>query len=229
MLKKFYIVNNQKDLLSGEIIPRKVLDYLPASTVFGTGLYPVPIQKHTGLTINPASQVSLLSPVSPFGLLSPASPIGNVSMGVAPLFSSIGMGPMMAPMVYGPPIIKMGPIMAAGGNVSIHIISNVNIFTIIVPFRYVRKVLNDIYLNSVVNDTTKPKITFRVVAPGNPDSSVTTTYDKMVEIVKDINNKYSNITYRYPDGRYVTFPVLLNALLNSIRTQVYSNINPNDI
>lgn len=191
MLKKFYIVNDHKDLLSGQIIPHKVLNYLPASAIFPTSFQPVPIQKFTGLEI---------SPVSPMGLM-----------------------PFGSPML-GPPIIKYSPLMVPGAEALIHIIFGNNRYTIVVPFNNIRDITRYIYLNANANiDPTKPKVTFRFVTPGL-DTNITTTFDKMIEMIRYISVNYPQLSYRYPNGDLSNLMTLVN-LLNELSKNNLSNIN----
>ena len=278
-LKKFFIVNDYKDLISGKIIPQKVLDYIPASTFmpYGSGMgsgmgsfvssmQPVPVQKFSGLTI-PLNQPGINS----VGLM---NPYPDVTVGRAPLFGSIGSNgcgsitpcgssglylpppppvntfgpstgcgsssgcgssgiylpppppvntfgpssgcgsssPCSSSNTYGPPIIKLTPMMNSGLPATINIISDTSTFTMSVPYRHLRSVVNEIYLNSRTGlDATKPEITFRIITPTN-DLSLMTTYEKMLEIVKNINTKYSNVLYRYSDGREAPLGNLLSLL-----------------
>ena len=66
----------------------------------------------------------------------------------------------------GPPIIKLGPMISQGTNGLIKIISADNIYTIDVPIKYMRSVVNDIYLNSQMNlNPFDTKATFRIITP----------------------------------------------------------------
>lgn len=238
MLKKFYIVQNQKDLLSGQIIPRKVLDFMPVSTFYPT-IQPMPIQKFTGLTIPVGSQtMSPMTPMGSYGVISPLSPFSpinpysNISVSRTPLIPSYGCGSTIgcgSSNVYGPPIIKLSPFVNNGANATVQIISDSNIFTIVVPYRYIRNVVNDIYLNSTNVDRTKPQVTFRILTP-TIDSSLVTTFEKMIDIVKNINIKYSNVLYRYDNGQTAPLATLLNLLISLYEKKLgrsYSDINLN--
>ena len=224
-MKKFYIVNDYKDLLSGKVIPHKVLDYLPMGNI-GPMIQPIPITKHTGLTISSESPVFPM--VSPFGY----DPYSNVSITRTPLVPGFGssVSTFGSNGIYGPPIIKLSPFMNQGMNQgmagTIKIISDTNVFTLNVPFRNLRNVVNYIYLNAQTNlDQTKPKVTFRIITPVN-DSSVSTTYDKMIDIVRYINTNYANVTYLTPDGRQSNIPTLLQTLLSLLEKQSPSYRGP---
>ena len=74
MLKNFYIVKDQQDLLSGKIIPTKVLNQIPIGALYPMGpiIQPIPITKSRELVISP--------PISPY-----ASPV--FSRAISPTFS----------------------------------------------------------------------------------------------------------------------------------------------
>lgn len=208
-MKKFYIVNNHKDLLSGKVIPHKVLDYLPVN--MGPLIQPIPITKHTGLTISSESPISMM-PIMPFG-----DPYSNVTITRTPLIPGFGSVSTTS-NIYGPPIIKMSPLINQGMMGTVKIISDNNVFTLNIPFSNLRNVVNYIYLNAQTNlDPTQPKVTFRIITP-TIDSSISTTFNKMYEIVKEINNKYTDIVYLTPDGRRSNLLALLQTL--------YSNLSP---
>lgn len=230
-MKKFYIVNDYKDLLSGKVIPHKVLDYLPMGNI-GQMIQPIPITKHTGLTISSESPVFPM--VSPFGY----DPYSNVSITRTPLVPGFGnsVTTFGSNRMYGPPIIKLSPFMNQGMNQgmfmnqgmsgTIKIISDTNVFTLNVPFGNLRNVVNYIYLNAQTNlDQTKPKVTFRIITPVN-DSSVSTTYDKMIDIIRYINANYANVTYLTPDGRQSNISTLLQTLLSLLEKRSPSYRGP---
>ena len=232
-MKKFYIVNDYKDLLSGKVIPHKVLDHLPMGNI-GPMFQPIPITKHTGLTISSESPVFPM--VSPFGY----DPYSNVSITRTPLVPGFGSSVSTfgsnriygSNGMYGPPIIKLSPFMNQGMVMNqgmagtIKIISDTNVFTLNVPFGNLRNVVNYIYLNAQTNiDQTKPKVTFRIITP-TIDSSVSTTYDKMIDIIRYINANYANVTYLTPDGRQSNIHVLLQTLLSLLEKRSPSYRGP---
>ncbi len=215
-MKKFYIVNDYKDLLSGNIIPHKVLNYLPMAPMMQPMIQPMPITKSQGITISPVSPVmhSIMSqqmPSYPF-----FGPIDNVSVSRTAIFPN-------SPM-YGPPIIKMSPMVSQNVPGTIKIISDSNIFTLNVPFRYIRDVTSYIWLNAQDNlDSTQPKVTFRVITPVL-DTSITSTFNRMIEIVKVINNRYSDIVYVAPDGSTNTISALLRVLNNMLNSKKFGSL-----
>ena len=214
-MKKFYIVNNHKDLLSGKVIPHKVLDYLPVGTL-NPLIQPMPITKHTGLTISSESP-SLMMPMFPL-----VDPYNNVTITRTPLLPG---AVSTTTGIYGPPIIKMSPLLTQGMAGTVKIISDNNVFTLNVPFGNLRNVVNYIYLNAQTGlDTTQPKVTFRIITP-TIDSSVSTTFNKMVEIVKEINNRYTGITYLTPDGRNSNLLALLQTLYSKLKAS-HSDLAP---
>ncbi|MCJ7636059.1 MAG: hypothetical protein MUO21_01065 [Nitrososphaeraceae archaeon] len=246
-MKKFYIVKDERDLLSGNIIPKKVLNYIPVGAFgsFGPVVQPVPIRKSSELVIPVGGpQLSVFSPVysplhNPVSItrsISPIAPLGSQGCGT-PIMPSTGCSPVapfspffsraVSPINSGfmnirtgPPIIKMSPMVNFGVNGIVKIISANTIYTINVPARYMRSVVNDIYLNSQIDlDPLQPKITFRIITP-TIDSSLQTTPDRMIEIVKMINNKYTGLTYTGVDGRAQNLTILLNLLANYYNRRV---------
>ena len=261
-MKKFYIVNDYKDLLSGKVIPHKVLDYLPMNNnIMGQQFQQIPITKHTGLTISSESPIMPIN--SPFMY----DPYQNMSITRTPI---IQQNPSINNTMYGPPIIKLSPytnqinnnsngifgynnIYGSNGlnglnsiygtNVlngsnglnglngvygsngmygTVKIMSDNNIFTLNVPINNLRNVVNYIYMNAQGNlDLTQPRVTFRIITP-TIDSSISTTFNRMLEIVKVINSKYSNIVYLTQDGKKSNINSLLQTLLPLLNKQ---NIN----
>lgn len=252
-MKKFYIVKDETDLLSGNIIPKKVLNYMPGNS-FGnfsnfSNFNPVfqPIRKSSELVINPASSIKF-SPLSATPVYSPfhnpvtvtkaimplplqgsvsscgSLPSNNCSSNVLPvktlpLNSSCGVSscsstilPFPRQTSYFPPIVKLSPMINAGIGGTVKIISPTTTYSINVPAMNMRSVVNDIYLNSQTNlNPLEQKITFRIITP-TIDSSLQTTQEKMLEIVKMINNKYSNLTYLSDSGKNENLAILLDLL-----------------
>ncbi|ARF09720.1 hypothetical protein Indivirus_2_99 [Indivirus ILV1] len=219
-MRNFYIVRDERDLLSGKIIPQKVLNHIPVGAL-GPIIRPIPIRKSSELVIPVGGpQLNVLSPVfSPL-----ANPV-SISRTIAPL--SPGCGSSVVPVsgcsgnpvlpFSGPPIIKLSPMINAGVNGIVKIISQNSVYTINVPPRLMRSVVNDIYLNSQVDlDPLETKITFRIITP-TIDSSVQTTPSRMLKIVQMINNKYTGLTYFDVDGRSQSLEILLNLLANYYR------------
>jgi hypothetical protein len=193
MLKKFYVVNDYKDLYSGNVIPHKVLNYLPVGPMVGV----MPITKSPGLTIPVGAQ--------PMGL-----PLG------LPIMNAYNPNVSVSRTLIGPPIIKLSPMINQNASGEIRIILGNNTFTMTVPYNNIRDVVNEIYMSVNTGlDATKPKITFRIVTP-SLDSSISTTYDKMMEIVKTINDKYANVVYRTSAGKEETLSALLQLLAESL-------------
>ena len=202
MLKKFYIVKDQKDLYSGGIFPYKVLNYLPA-------IQPMPITK------TPSLSIPLISPsFSP--ILSPTSVAVKTCHMPSPVIGS--------PCALGPPIVKLTPMINQNVGGTIKIIGDNFIFNLVIPIKYMRNVVNDIYL--MANDNiTDPKITFRIITP-TLDSSVKTSFSQMIEIIKHISNKYSNITYKYDNGSPISFEDLMRKMLAYLQRRDNTNYVP---
>lgn len=135
MLPKFYIVKDEKDLVSGKIIPRKVLNYMPygfgsINPTMSPVMLPKPIKTANDLTISPSfNPFSAFgtSPVmvgSPFlstgpGGLSATSPFGSVEYKRIPLVPSYGTQSFGIPSFgtpscgipsYGTPCSQSGPL-----------------------------------------------------------------------------------------------------------------------
>ena len=232
-MKKFYIVKDETDLLSGGIIPKKVLRYLPPGS-FGPFIQPIPIRKYSELII-PISPISPIfspaySPVSVTRSIVPLAPLTNgcssvIASPVSPCGSNYSFLPSPAPPSivtgniprFGPPIIKYSPMINQGVGGLIKIISANSIYTINVPIRYMRSVVNDIYLNSQVNlSPLEPKVMFRIITP-TIDSSLQTTPERMIAIIKYINNKYSGLHYLRDDGSKLALSVLLVLLMKNFK------------
>ena len=228
MLKKFYIVKDYKDLTSGQVIPQKVLDYLPASLynpfLRQPSIQTMPIKKSQGIVIPVGSpSYGELTPLSlSSASIIPAGPSATVQVSRRPLFPSGCNTCAMYPsstgcstcgtyasasgtvLQYGPPIIKASPMIAQNVPGLIKIISGNHIFTINVPIRYMRNVVNDIYFNANEKlDPTVTKVTFRIITP-TIDSSISTTYDRMVQILDAISNKYTGLMYKANNGQEIS-------------------------
>jgi len=127
MLKKFYIVQDQKDLLSGGIIPTKVLNQMPIGALYPMSpiVQPMPIRKSGELVVNGYSpsmsplfsrSVSpIMSPYSPMSItrsFAPLSPVLSRTVAPSPFVNTNSyVGPWPRPYgtygpPYGPPIIK---------------------------------------------------------------------------------------------------------------------------
>lgn len=231
MLKKFYIVKDYKDLTSGQVIPQKVLNYLPANMFFAPPPMMIPVTKSPNFII----------------------PVGQTN-----------------PLMYGAPIIKAGPLLNSSAKTSIHIISDRFKFVLIVPLKYLRNIVNDIYLHAnspstigatgvtgTVNTTSATGATGATGGgPGNPsaaqgsnmgatgttwtyrpntnnnqlikfriltptlDSTVTTTFEQMIKIIQRIDNKYNNILSEDHIGTKLS----LSDLINRVTQEHYTPI-----
>jgi len=96
-------------------------------------------------------------------------------------------------LLYGPPIIKSSSMYNYyNENGIIKIENNNNTFILTVPFRYMRNIINDIYIN--INDISNvPKISFNVTSPIY-SSTIFTTPDRINLIVNYISTKYSDVS-----------------------------------
>ena len=252
-MKNFYIVKDERDLLSGNIIPKKVLNYLPVRSFgFGPIIQPMPITKSQSVVIQPNpttsiigfpqfnSPVSVTRSISPlFNTVSQTSECGQSIMSpceqqfsatspTSSIFATRPQPPSQANLAtyknvtMGPPIIKLGPMIQQGTNGIIKIIVSDNIYTIDVPIKYMRPVVNDIYLNSQTNlNPFDPKVTFRIITP-TIDSSLNTTPQRLIQTLNSINNKYTGLTYLHNDGTKQQLATLLALLLAYYKSK---NIN----
>ena len=129
------------------------------------------------------------------------------------------------PIMYGRPIIKYTPAINPYAKATIQIISPSARFTLLVPMNRIRNVVDDIYLNIKKNeDKNKPQIIFRIITP-TIDSQIATNFDNMVDIIKNINLKYSNIIYQSNDGSRLTFADMLNKILYALNKNTYVPLN----
>lgn len=130
------------------------------------------------------------------------------------------------PLILGAPIIKYSPTINPYAIAKIKILSNNSEFTILVPMSQIRNVVDDIYLNIKKSENnTKPQINFRIITP-TIDSTISTDFDNMVEIIKMINTKYNNLTFTTNDGRNQPLSQLLKKLL--LVYDKYDNYQPID-
>ena len=242
MPKQFYIVQDTADTFSKQIIPRKVYDYLSINPI----IKPMPITKSRDLIISPNS--SIFPSLHYFSPSSPVTTISRIPLG-SNCEQNIGLSvDHCGNPTLGPPLIKLSPLVNQGTPATIKIISDDYVFNINVPFRDIRNVINDIYLNaqtsltpicssgvsgssgasgasgppeskcsSISPNINKPnQITFRIITP-TIDSSISTTFDRMLEIIKHINKKYNNVTYTNNNNDHESFDKLLNNLINNYK------------
>lgn len=202
MSKKFFIVKDQTEPLTGGILTYKVLNYYPM-------MAPVPIPVNTSSSLSiPLESDTLLPTFSPiFPGLEP-----EVNLTGKPFEKRFV--PNYFPMVqYGAPIMKYSMAQRQVPGI-INISFGQNNLSINVPYGYFRDVVNDIYYRAFdnVNDS-EPKIAFNITGLGI-NTNIKTTYSKMMSIIRYINNKYSNINYIYngqPYG-YGAYDTLYNQL-----------------
>ncbi len=210
MSKKFYVVKNETDPMTGGVIPYKV-NYFPP--IFGQQLIqPMPITKSIGLSI-PVESPAVFSPMpNYFPGYGPqvnltGKPFKPQVIGMSnSIFSPYGtqiVNPIGQQMItYGAPIIKYGPLLQQQTPGLIKLIIGDNIFSISIPFNYFRKVVNDIYDRAHINvkpEDIKTKIKF--VSPIF-NTTIDTTYTNAMAIIKHIENTYSNIGYAFNGMNY---------------------------
>lgn len=209
-MQRFYVVKDEKDLFSGDIIPRKVMNYLPMGYGMGMGMVrPMPIQKSPEFIISPSVGPMFPTTLPGYG------PTLSLSGKMPPQLLSAS-NTLVNP--YGPPIIKMGPLVQSGAPGKIIITSNIGAHTLHVPPTDFRNVINYIYYNAFNGLGNVPKVKFNVIAPGI-NSNVETTQEKMLEILKTINDNYPGVIYHTPGGYNNTVGALLNVLANKIQNQ----------
>jgi hypothetical protein len=172
MAKKFYLVKNETDPMTGGIIPYKVLNYYPSSYAQPFAqpyaqpfIQPMPITKSPGLSLSLSSNTlpnfpSFPNPYGPqinltgkpfkpqiIGATSTLySPFGNPISGM-----STGQFAQNTQSMYGAPIIKYGPLAASNMPGTIKILFGNNIASINIPLIHFRNVINDIYSMALSN------------------------------------------------------------------------------
>lgn len=101
----------------------------------------------------------------------------------------------VVPIVYGPPIIKLMPGINPYSVVNLKIIAPLFNFTLVLPYSYLRPVINDLYLKSLNCPIASPKTTFRIIAPGF-DVQLVASYAGVYHALRYIEKKYgSNMHY----------------------------------
>ena len=228
MNSRFYIVKDQKDLLSGNIIPRKVLNQVGAyGPLFPMGhmIVPKPITKSRELVVN------VSPPLSP--VFSPVSPMFG-----SPVAVRRSLYPVASPFL-GPPIIKLSEMYRNKEHGKIEIKPDTgDSFTLDIPLKYFRDVISFIHEEakkpftppappssapgapSVAPPTPEGEVWFKIIASGNPTTSIKMTRSKLVEIIKKINDNtaWKSISYSdgcYPNcGRLYPMSMLFRNLLN---------------
>ncbi len=213
MSKKFYVVKNETDPMTGGVIPYKV-NYFPSG--FGPQfIQPMPITKSTGISI-PLESPFVSSPMpnyfpglgpqvnltgKPFkpqvigmssSIFSPYSP-----QVVNPFGQQLNTyGPQMN-TTFGAPIVKYGPLLQQKIPGLIKLVIGGNVISVSVPFNYFRNVVNDIYARAYTNiNPADPKIKIQLISP-SLNTTIDTSYTNMMKIIKYIENTYGNIGYNY--------------------------------
>lgn len=212
-MHKFQIVRDWEDLVSGDIIPRKVLGSMPVS-IGGPGVgfgfsigSPVfkPIEKYPGLVISPQSPS-----LSPLSLSSPTS------------FAKMGKsGPEIYPMAaqptryLGPPLLKWNTLSSLG-YVDIQINYDGKMYPIRVPAFNARNFITDLYRYELSEDELKNiqnTVSFKIITP-SWTGVVRTSPDRMTRLLQRIKYYYPSTTYLL-NGNYV----------NINRLPIYSQLN----
>lgn len=225
MLPKFYIVKDVKDLLSGKIIPRKVLNYMPFG--FGTSamspvMLPKPIKTATELTISPSSPFNLspvaygttsllpapikyapsltISESSPFlsvgpGVISSTSPFGSVEYRREPLFKSCASSDSL---LLGPPIIRTSNMISQNIPGTLKVTAGTNTYSITVPANYLRSIANEISRQSAIATADGPLAQFRLITP-SIDWTTNVSTKKVFKIIDSFNRNYPGLVFKLND------------------------------
>lgn len=206
-LPTFHIVQNYEDLISQQIIPRKVLGGMMPYYMGGPMIQPMPITKSPSLEVQ-------MSPISP-ALFSPGSGVSLTRMSPSgPVITPIQTYPLNSvyPRRLGAPIIKMSPLLRQGTPATIKIISpSGSTYNLRIPLKYIRNITDDIYYNEVTDNNMANLMTFRIITP-TIDSNVRTTPGQMLKIIRKIQSNYPTVTYLRDDGTYGDISLLLNSL-----------------
>ena len=121
------------------------------------------------------------------------------------------------PIVYGSPIVKLSPMLNSNIPIKIKIASKSGDFYIIAPLVYLRSIIDDIYNYAKPAEIPEDsRIEFRLITP-TIDSKVKTSYENMVEIIKNIGKKYPKVQYIVPSGEKVDMLRFLDKLNNIIQ------------
>lgn len=223
MLPKFYVVKDEKDLLSGKIIPRKILNYLPLgfgmmNPVMSPVILPGHINKATSLTISPSSPFNI-SPFLSSGTGNYSSPnlYGSVEYKRIPLVPSCG--PLVpscsrgSPLVLGPPIIKTSGMISQNIFGTVKIIVGNYVYSISVPPSHIRNIANEINQYATMAYSTGPYAQFRLISP-SIDWSARISYKHMFAFIGSINQRYYGLTYKL-DDRDIIFSDLYGHIRNA--------------
>lgn len=244
MLPKFYIVKDEKDLVSGKIIPRKVLNYMP----FGFGnpamspvMLPKPIKTATDLTVSPGISPVMfgaptLSPMlptkikyapsltisesSPFlsvgpGALSATSPFGSVEYRRTPLIPS---SPCGMPCSKGEPLVLGPPIIKTSNLISQNI---PGIVKIMAGNNIYSINIPPTYIRNIANEINKYAAIVDSAGPLAQFRLITPNIDWSANISsKKIFDFVDSINRRYPGLTYKLGDrdIVYNDLYNHLRT-----------
>ena len=198
-MKKFAIVKDYEDLVTGGIIPRKVLEGMPVN-IGGPIIRPMPIKKYPGIEISP---VPTLSPFSPFSSLSMNSP-SFAKMGPSGPVIYPGVNQPTRQVILGRPIIKATPIMQSGSYINVIVKYLGNDYTLRIPINRVRRVIDDIYSYEITDNEIKNisnPVSFKIITP-SWTSVVRTSPEKMITLLRRLRDDYPTVTYLY-NGNYV--------------------------
>lgn len=124
-------------------------------------------------------------------------------------------------IIYGPPIIKLTPGINPYSIINLKILGPLFEYNLILPYKLLRPVINDLYLNSLYPQTaTAQRITFRIIAPGF-DVNLVSSYAGIYNSISNIQNKYGN----YINYSNIGSPTIynLNNLLAKLKTSFPEN------
>lgn len=182
----------------------------------------VPVQRKKEMVIQPAIKGLTTFPFIPLSPLSPHSPHSPTQVNItriplstqSPFHSPVhqlaqplhqspcspeypcgqGYGPGYLTN-FGPPIIKLSPMIKQNIPGIVKFILNDRYYVINVPYNYIRKVVNDIYYRRLMHSTIQPKTFVQIITP-TVDTKIPMSYNNMLGVIQLMNTQYPSIVYK---------------------------------